>query len=62
VTMRRNTYLRSYVSHFIGLLAPELTPELIRGELRGQTQAAKPTVKAGAAKRRQQEDIREEKK
>ena len=62
VTMRRNTYLRSYVSHFIGLLAPELTPDLIRSELRGQIPAAKPVAKAGAAKRRQAEEKREEKK
>jgi LysR family cys regulon transcriptional activator len=62
VTMRRNTYLRSYVSHFIGLLAPELTPELIRSELRGHTPAAKPVAKAGAAKRRQADEKREEKK
>ncbi len=55
VTMRRNTYLRSYVSHFIGLLAPELTPDVIRSELRGLPRAAKPATRA-AAKRRQPED------
>jgi len=34
VTLRRNAYLRGYVSHFIGLLAPELTPEKLGGEMR----------------------------
>jgi LysR family cys regulon transcriptional activator len=56
VSLRRNTYLRRYAGHFIGLLAPELTPEVIRGELRRpllveKTPTAKvPTVKTARAK------------
>jgi LysR family cys regulon transcriptional activator len=34
VSLRRNTYLRRYVGDFIALLAPELTPELVREALR----------------------------
>lgn len=56
VTMRRNTYLRSYVSHFIGLLAPELTPDVIRNELHGRPQAAKPAGRAASGRRRSHEN------
>ncbi len=35
VSLRRNAYLRSYVAHFVGLLAPELGPEILRAEMRG---------------------------
>jgi len=62
VTMRRNTYLRSYVSHFIGLLAPELTPDVIRYELRVRPDTKKPATKTGAAKRKPTDVKREEKK
>lgn len=41
VSLRRNTYLRKFVSHFIGLLAPELTPEVVRSELRRHPQPVK---------------------
>lgn len=56
VTLRRNTYLRGYVSHFIGLLAPELTPEVVRSELKRHSLPPKPAAKAGGGKRRAQEE------
>lgn len=56
VTLRRNTYLRGYVSHFIGLLAPELTPEVVRSELKRRSPPPKPAAKAGGGKRRAQEE------
>lgn len=56
VTLRRNTYLRGYVSHFIGLLAPELTPEIVRSELKRRSPLPKPAAKAGGSKRRSQEE------
>lgn len=52
VTLRRNAYLRGYVSHFIGLLAPELTPEKLRSEMRRVPGAAKPAAKGSAGKRK----------
>lgn len=42
VSLRRNTYVRKYVSHFIGLFAPELTPEVLRAEIQKQPRAEKP--------------------
>lgn len=56
VTMRRNTYLRGYVGHFISLLAPELTPDVVRGELRRRLQSSKPAGKTTGGKRKPQED------
>jgi LysR family cys regulon transcriptional activator len=49
VSLRRNTYLRRYVGDFIALLAPELTPEVVRKALRGdvddeQASTRKPTA------------------
>jgi len=41
VSLRRRSFLRRYVTEFIGMLAPELTPETIAGELRGGARAAK---------------------
>lgn len=41
VSLRRNAYLRLYVNHFIGLLAPELTTEVVRAALQGSRQAGK---------------------
>ena len=52
VTMRRNTYLRGYVSHFITLLAPELTPEVVKGELRPGAS----TQTAGRRKRKKESE------
>lgn len=46
VTMRRNTYLRAYVSDFISLLAPELTAEVVKNELRRRPQPVKPARRA----------------
>ncbi len=56
VTMRRNTYLRGYVSHFIGLLAPELTPDVLRSELKRRPQSMKPSARTDGGKRRSQEE------
>ncbi len=52
VTMRRNTYLRGYVSHFIGLLAPELTPDIVRNELKRRNHPAKSPAKVAGGKRK----------
>jgi LysR family transcriptional regulator, cys regulon transcriptional activator len=41
VTLRRNAYLRRFISDFIGLLAPELTPEVVRAELQRSPQSQK---------------------
>jgi LysR family cys regulon transcriptional activator len=41
VSLRRNAYLRRYAGDFIHLLAPELTPELVRSELRRRVAPAK---------------------
>ncbi|HWI13165.1 MAG TPA: LysR substrate-binding domain-containing protein [Burkholderiales bacterium] len=41
VSLRRNTHLRRYMSYFIGLLAPELTPETVKAETRRRAQPAK---------------------
>jgi LysR family transcriptional regulator, cys regulon transcriptional activator len=56
VTLRRNTYLRGYVGHFISLLAPELTPDVVRSELRRRPQSLKSAGRTAGEKRRQQED------
>ncbi|MBS1218449.1 MAG: cysB [Proteobacteria bacterium] len=48
VTLRRNTYLRGYVSHFIGLLAPELTPDIVRNELKRRIPPSKPPSAAAS--------------
>lgn len=40
VSLRRNTYLRRYVGDFIALLAPELTPDVVREALRRHTEGA----------------------
>lgn len=52
VTMRRNTYLRGYVGDFISLLAPELTPEVVRAELKRRNPPVKPPAKGAGGKRK----------
>ena len=42
VSLRRNAYVRKFASHFIGLLAPELTPEILRAEMQKRPQGEKP--------------------
>jgi len=42
VSLRANSYLRRYLFDFIGLLAPELTPEVVRGAVQaGRTKRQK---------------------
>jgi LysR family transcriptional regulator, cys regulon transcriptional activator len=48
VSLRRHTYLRRYLGHFIGLLAPELTPEVIHRQLHGGTDAKRAMRQKGA--------------
>lgn len=52
VTLRRHAYLRGYVSHFIGLLAPELTPDIVRLELKRRIPPPKPPARGAGRKRR----------
>jgi LysR family cys regulon transcriptional activator len=41
VSLRRNAYLRKFVTHFIALLAPELTPEVVQREMERPPQPAR---------------------
>ena len=43
VSFRRNTFLRKYITHFINLLAPELTPEVTMQAFGGKR--ARPAAK-----------------
>jgi LysR family cys regulon transcriptional activator len=51
VRLRRNTYLRGYVSHFIGMLASELTPDIVRSELKRRIQPPKLPGRGSGRKR-----------
>lgn len=53
ISLRRNTYLRRFVSHFIGLLAPELTPEIVRSEMQKRFQSEKAAGMKEDRRRRQ---------